>query len=75
MTKNLTLTASIIMLVAISGQAFAGTTAPHAGYWPEATTAASRQAVHAFGAFDPSMVTQAAEPNAHRYEGGPKSND
>jgi hypothetical protein len=32
--------------------------------------------VHAFSAFDdPAMATQMVEPEAHRYHGGPKSND
>jgi hypothetical protein len=26
-------------------------------------------------AFDRAMTTQTAQPNAHRYHGGPKSND
>jgi hypothetical protein len=75
MTKNLTLAASMMMLVAISGPAIAGTAAPHAHHWPEATSASSRQALQAFDAFNPAMATQPVEPNAHRYEGGPKSND
>jgi hypothetical protein len=75
MTKNLALAGSIMMLVAISGQAFAGTAAPNAWYWPEATGPSDRQVVHAFNAFDPAMATQTVEPNAHRYHGGPKSND
>jgi hypothetical protein len=71
MTKNLTLAASIMMLVAISGQAFAGTAAPKARYWPKAT---DRQAVSAFNAYDRAVATETVEPNAHRYYGGPKSN-
>jgi hypothetical protein len=44
-------------------------------YWPEAT-GPSDQVVHAFSAFDdPAMATQMVEPDAHRYHGGPKSND
>jgi hypothetical protein len=75
MTKNLTLAASIMMLVAISGQAFADTAAPNARYWPVATGASDRQVVQAFNAFDPATAAQTAEPNAYRYHGGPKSND
>jgi hypothetical protein len=37
MMKTLALAASITMLVAISGQALAGTAAPQARYWPKAT--------------------------------------
>jgi hypothetical protein len=75
MTKNLALAASIMMVVAISGQALAGTAAPKARYWPKATDPSDRQVVRAFNAFDPAMATQTVEPNAHRYHGGPKSND
>jgi hypothetical protein len=74
MMKKLALTASIVMLVAISGQALARTAAPNAQYWPEATASSDRQVVHAFNAFDdPAMQT--FEPDEHRYHGGPKTND
>ena len=75
MTRNLALAASTMMLAAISGQAFAGTAAPNARHRAEATGLSDRQVVHAFNAFDPAMATQTVEPNAHRYHGGPKSND
>jgi hypothetical protein len=75
MTKNLALAASVMMLVAISGQAFAQTAAPNARYWPEATGPSDRQAAYAFNAFDSMMATQTDEPNAYRYHGGPKYND
>src|SRR5258706_4359416 len=75
MMKTLALAASITMLVAISGQALAGTAAPKARYWPKATDPSDQQVGHAFNAFDPSMATQTVEPEAHRYHGGPKSND
>jgi hypothetical protein len=74
MTKNLALAASIMMLVAISGQVFAGTAAPKARYWPKATDPSDRQAVSAFNAYDRAVATETVEPNAHRYYGGPKSN-
>jgi hypothetical protein len=75
MTKNLALAASIMMLIAISGQAFADTASPNARYWSNATDSSDRQAVNALNAFDPAMAAQTAEPNAYRYHGGPKSND
>ena len=74
MTKKLALAASIMML-AISGPALAGTTAPKARYWPATTAPSNRQVVQAFNAFEPAMATQAAAPNTHRYHGGPKYND
>jgi hypothetical protein len=75
MTRNLALAASIIMLVAISGQAFARATGSNTRYWPEPAISSDQQAVHAYNAFDPAMAAPAVEPNTHRYEGGPKSND
>jgi hypothetical protein len=72
MTKNLALAASIMMLVTISGQAFADTAAPNARYWPEATGPSE---VYASNTFEPAMATQTAAPNTHRYHGGPKYND
>jgi hypothetical protein len=80
MTKKLALAASIMTLIAISGQAFADTAPKNARYWPEATRASGPQ-IDAFNAFDPVIatqttdVTQTTEPNAYRYHGGPKSND
>jgi hypothetical protein len=74
MTKNLAFAASITMLVAISGQALAGTAAPKPPYWPKATDPSVRQVGHAFNAFDQAIATQTVEPNTHRYHGGPKSN-
>jgi hypothetical protein len=73
MTKILALAASVMMLVAISGQAFAETAAPNARY--KATGPSDRQAAYAFDAFDPATATQTDEPNAYRYHGGPKYND
>jgi hypothetical protein len=75
MMKKLALTASIITMVAISGQAFARATGSNTRYLPEAATS-SDQAVSAYDAFDnPAMAAQMVEPNAYRYHGGPKYND
>ena len=72
-TKILALAASITMLVAISGQALARNAASNTRHWPAATGRSDQQqALRAFNAFVP---TQTVEPNAHRYHGGPKSND
>jgi hypothetical protein len=62
MTINLALAASMVMLMTISGQAFAETAAP-----------SDRQAVYAFNAFD--RATESDATNAYRYHGGPKYND
>jgi hypothetical protein len=68
MTKHLTLAASAMMLLAIAGQASARTAAPNTPHWSEPAATSDRPMVHA-------ATIQTAEPNAHRYEGGPKSND
>jgi len=76
MMKNLALTASIIALVAISGQAFARATGSNTRYWPEVANSSDQRVVHAYDAFnDPAMATQMVEPDAYRYHGGPKYND
>jgi hypothetical protein len=68
--KNLALAASIMAIVAISGQAFAGASKANAS--PDAV---SPSAARAFSASHTAMVTETVAPNAHRYHGGPKSND
>jgi hypothetical protein len=64
MTMNLALAASIVMLMTISGQAFAETSAP-----------SDQQAVYAFNGFDRAAATDKDATNAYRYHGGPKYND
>lgn len=73
MMKNLALTASIITLVAISGQAFARATGSNTRYWPEVANS-SDQLVPAYNAFD-NLATQTVEPDERPYHGGPKYND
>ena len=75
MTKKFALAASIVTLIAISGQASADTALKNSRYWSEATGPSDRQAVNAFYAFDPAIATQTSDPDAYRYHGGPKSND
>jgi hypothetical protein len=67
--KTITLAASMMVLVAISGQALAGNTAAEA--WHRAPASASPTAMRAYDAVAPATT----EPNAHRYHGGPKVND
>ena len=74
LVKNLALDASMIALVTMSGQAFAGTAKRHA--WTEATARSDGEAVRAFNASHAMMVAPTpTEPDAHRYHGGPKVND
>ena len=74
MIKNFALTASIIAMVAISGQAFARASGSNTRYLPEVATS-SDQAVAAYAFDNPAMAAQMAEPDAYRYHGGPKYND
>ena len=64
MTKKLALAASLVMLMTISGQAFAETAIP-----PD------HQAVYAAAAFDHIVATDTDASTAYHYHGGPKYND
>ena len=82
MVKNLALTASIIALVAMSGQAFARATGSNAHHSPTVVDSSDQWVptynaddAYAHDGFNNPMATQMAEPGAHRYHGGPKSND
>ena len=74
-TKNLVIAVSITMLVAISGLASARAAGSYTRDWPVATGHADQHVRSAFNASYPAMATQTVETNAHRYHGGPKSND
>jgi hypothetical protein len=75
MTKNIMLAASMTMLLAMSGQAFARTTGSSEPHWRDMTATSATQAAGTFNAFDATMATSPAAPMTHRYEGGPKNND
>jgi hypothetical protein len=72
---KLALAASIVTLIAILGPASADTAVKNSRYWSEATAPSDQQAVNALYAFDQAIATQPTDPDAHRYHGGPKSND
>ena len=74
-TKNLALAASIAMLAALSGLASADAAGPYTRDQPAATGQTDQQLRRAFNASRPAMADQTVEINAHRYHGGPKSND
>jgi hypothetical protein len=74
-TKNLAFAASITMLVAISGLASARAVGSDSRDWPATTGRSDQQMRRAFNASYPAMATQTIGANAHRYHGGPKSND
>jgi hypothetical protein len=68
MKRKLILSASIMVLAAISGEAFAySNVAPTAGH--EVTSV--QQVSHGFGAFDQTMRPQMAEPRTYRHRSGP----
>ena len=84
MIRNLALTASIVAMVAISGQAFARATGSNTRYLPEAATSSDQQVVPTYNAYDAyaydafdnqATAAQMVEPDAYRYHGGPKYND
>ena len=64
MTNKLALAASVVMLMTISGQAFAETAAP-----------SDQQAVYTPVAFDHTAATDRNAATAYHYHGGPKYND
>jgi hypothetical protein len=64
MTNKLALAASLVMLMTISGQAFAETAAP-----------SDQQAVYAAAAFNHTAAKDADVATAYHYHGGPKYND
>jgi hypothetical protein len=75
MTKNIMLAASMMMLVAISPQAFARATGTTEQHSREVTDLSGRQAADTFNAFDATMAAPPAASVMHRYQGGPKTND
>jgi hypothetical protein len=72
MTKRITLTALIVLLGTISGQAFA-----YSNVSPKEPTevVSNRKASDEFKVFDWTLTRRAAEPDTYRYRGGPRSND
>jgi hypothetical protein len=71
MDRKIIMIASIILLIATPGAADAGTTSrPQRSRVP-----ASAQAAQRLDSFDWALSTSAANPNARRYFGGPKSSN
>jgi len=64
MTNKLALAASLVMLMTISGKAFAETVTP-----------SDQQAVYTATAFDHAVATDTDAATAYHYHGGPKYND
>jgi hypothetical protein len=72
-TKRFVLAASMMALVAMSGQAFAGTTISDTRYWPsEASSAAQNAVQRPENAFDSAATPRGIEATERSYQGGPK---
>jgi hypothetical protein len=73
-TKHLVLATSMMVLVAMSGQASAGTTISDTRYWPSAASSVEQypvqRAENAFASVETPHASQAPERS---YHGGPKT--
>jgi hypothetical protein len=78
-TKRFAAALPAIVFIAMSGQAHAGATISDKRYWPDEVGPSSQYVVQPsdsdFGWTTPSASPQAIEPDEHRYQGGPKSDD
>jgi hypothetical protein len=73
--KHFVLAASMIGFIAMSGQAYAGTTISDTRYWPSEVRAADHNAVQVpENAFDSAETPQATAITGLAYQGGPKGN-
>ena len=74
-TKRFVLAAATMLFVAVSGQAYAGTTISDKRYWPSEVNAAADQATvqRPENAFDSADMPQGNEATVRPYQGGPKS--
>jgi hypothetical protein len=73
MTKRFVLATSLMVLVALSGQAYAGTTISDKRYWPsEVSSAAQTAAQRAENAFDSAETPRGIQVTGRTYQGGPK---
>jgi len=74
-TKRFVLATSMMVFVAMSGQAYAGTTISDKRYWPSQVNSAGQNMVQRpENAFDSSQTPRGIEATGHRYHGGPKVN-
>jgi hypothetical protein len=74
-TKRFILAASMMMLVAMSGQAYAGATISDTRYWPSEATSAHQNAVQRGENASGSVTTpQSIDATEQSYQGGPKGN-
>ena len=73
--KHLILATSMMVLVAMSGQAYAGTTISDTRYWPSEASSAEQNPVQRANAFALVATPQADQAPDWSYQGGPKAND
>jgi hypothetical protein len=75
-TKHFVLATSMVLFVAMSGQAYAGTTISDTRYWPSEANPAHPAAVQrAERAFDLAKTRPAIESSEQSYQGGPKGDE
>jgi hypothetical protein len=75
-TKRLVLATSMLVLVAMSAQAYAGETISDKRYWPSEASSVDQYAVQrAENAFDSAAMPRGVEAGAQSYHGGPKEID
>jgi hypothetical protein len=75
-TKRFVQAAAVMVFIAISGQAYAGTTISDTRYWPsEASSAGQNTVQRPQNAFYSAERPQAFVVTAPSYQGGPKGDD
>jgi hypothetical protein len=73
-TRRFVLATSMMVLVAISGQAYAGTTVSDKRYWPSEASSADQNPVERESAFASAGTSRADQVTERSYQGGPKVN-
>jgi hypothetical protein len=73
-TKRFVLATSMMLFVAVAGQAYAGTTISDKRYWPSEVNSADQTTVQRpENAFDSADTPRGIEATGKSYQGGPKS--
>jgi hypothetical protein len=72
--KHLILATSMMVLVAMSGQAYAGTTISDTRYWPSEASSAEQNPVQRANLFAVATPQATQDPD-WSYQGGPKASD
>ena len=74
-TKRFVLATSMMLFVAMAGQAYAGTTISDKRYWPSEVSAAADQNTfqRSENAYDSADMPRGIEATGKSYQGGPKS--